>query len=228
MRKVGLSEVKGLSAGLDEVGMGCWAGPVCVAVVAFPSGTEPIEGVGDSKKLSFKQRFDLAPVIMEHASFFGVGFAHPHIVDERGLSEAWRLACLRALNGAPKFTCLHIDGNKTIRGYQGRQLTYVKGDSLVWQIGAASIVAKVIRDIDMMDMGTHYPQYHWGSNMGYGTASHQKGLKVHGPTHYHRGKYLRNFYVKLASNGGAGRKWKSWERKWLDQELERRVQEATS
>lgn len=217
-----------MAAGLDEVGMGCWAGPICVAVVAFPAGAEPIEGVRDSKKLSFSQRLDLAPVIMEEASFFGVGFTHPRVIDDQGLSEAWRLACLRALNGAPQFSCLHIDGNRAIQGYHGRQITYVKGDATVWQIGAASIVAKVIRDIDMMEMGSHYPQYQWGCNMGYGTSSHQKGLALHGPTHYHRGKYLRNFYVKLASSGETNGKWGSWESRWLDQGLKRRIQSATN
>jgi len=229
MQKESSREAEGLSAGLDEVGMGCWAGPVCVSVVAFPVGTEPIKGVDDSKKLTFKKRLDLAPIIMEQAAFVGIGFSSPSVIDKRGLSEAWRRACLDALEHAPHFTCLHIDGNKTVRGYDGRQITYVKGDSLVWQIGAASIVAKVVRDLDMMDMDKHYPQYHWGSNMGYGSEAHRQGLEKYGPNHYHRGKYLRNLYVKLASKGTSydlNGNWKKWEQKWLNRELRERIKES--
>lgn len=212
MRKESFREAEGLSAGLDEVGMGCLAGPICVAVVAFPAGTEPMKGVTDSKKLSASKRLKLAPEIIRAASFVGVGWAHPQVINDRGVSEAWRRACLDALEGAPSFTCLNIDGNREIRGYEGRQITFVKGDSLVWQIGAASIVAKVLRDMDMVEMGAHYPQYRWEKNAGYGSADHQKGLILHGPNHYHRGKYLRNLYAKHSHelNG----RWESWKKRW--------------
>lgn len=228
MQKVGSKRAEGLSAGLDEVGMGCWAGPICVATVAFPAGAEPIEGVGDSKGISFNERMRLAPVILQQATFFGVGFSHPHVVDEVGPREAWRRACLDALREAPDFACLHIDGDRCVRGYRGRQITYVKGDALVWQIGAASIVAKVIRDLDMIEMGEHYPQYRWASNMGYGTAAHQEGLAKYGPTHYHRGRYLRNLYVKLASVEGVNGRWRSWEKRWLNEDLATRVRASST
>lgn len=213
MRKDASRETKpvDLSAGLDEVGMGCLAGPLCVAVVAFPFNTKPISGVTDSKKLTPKKRMSLVPEIIERASYFGIGWAHPQVIDTKGMSEAWRRAACDALRGAPPLALLEIDGVRALRGYPGKQRTYIKGDSSIWQIGAASILAKCMRDLEMVGMSKHYPQYCWEKNMGYGSTAHINALLRLGPTWYHRWSFLKKLYTKHRLDGSdAWRKWEKW------------------
>lgn len=202
-------------AGLDEVGMGCLAGPICACAVVFPVDAEPIEGVTDSKKLSPERRAALAPRIMKEAMFFGIGWAHPTIIDTLGMSEAWRRACLDALEGAPKTELLMIDGLRQLEGFGGEQQSIVKGDAKVWQIGAASIVAKVVRDLEMSGMHRHHPSYHWNQNMGYGSQSHLEALFRLGPTHYHRGLFLRSIWRRHSHRIMKEQpSWMRWERDW--------------
>lgn len=209
----------GLSAGLDEVGMGCLAGPICAAVVVFPIGAKKITGVDDSKKLSFAKRMKLAPIIMREAAFFGIGWAHPSVIDEKGVAEAWRRACLDALEGAPPVSLLQIDGDRKLEGFTGRQKSYVKGDATIWHIGAASIVAKVARDLEMIGMDKHYPDYLWKKNMGYGSKAHLEALFRLGPTPYHRGRYLRKIYFRNQARITNGT-WGKWEDVWLSSSTE--------
>lgn len=217
MRKANLRRRDGnaLVAGLDEVGMGCLAGPVTAAVAIFPRNATRIEGVTDSKKLTHKKRMELVPLIFEQATFVGIGWAPPKVVNDYGLSEAWRRACLDALEGAPEVELLQVDGNKEVKGYRGYQETYVKGDALKWRIGAASIVAKVLRDLEMCDLGEFYPGYGWESNAGYGTLVHNNALCRLGPTSYHRDKYLRNLYDNnVGTQGFNEEKWEAWKTVW--------------
>ena len=202
-----------MSAGLDEVGMGCLAGPLCAAAVVFPEGAPRIEGVDDSKKLSFKKRMELAPLIMEKAVFFGIGWAQPSVIDTEGLAEAWRRACLDALEGAPEVGLLRIDGNTELRGFAGEQQSFVKGDSLFWHIGAASIIAKVSRDLEMIGMSRHHPEYRWEKNMGYGSKDHLDALFRFGPTHLHRGSYLLKLFHKYRDRVDKKR-WSKWMAEW--------------
>jgi ribonuclease HII len=198
MQRPGSSKARGLCAGLDEVGMGCLAGPVCAVAVVFPTNATPVKGVGDSKKLSPGRRAELAPIVMREARFFGIGWAHPTVIDQKGLAEAWRRACLDALDGAPEVDLLMIDGNKRLDGFAGEQQSFVKGDARFWQIGAASIVAKVVRDLEMVGMSKHYPAYLWEKNMGYGSEEHLEALFRLGPTPYHRGLFLRKIWNRYA------------------------------
>jgi ribonuclease HII len=215
LRQESSREATGLSAGLDEVGRGCLAGPMCVAVAAFPKGATPIPGVDDSKKLSFKKRMELAPIIMKEAVFFGIGWAHPTVIDEYGVTEAWQRACHDALEGAPHLNHLHVDGVIRVDNYIGAQTTYIKGDSLLWEISAASIVAKVIRDLDIIDMSPHYPAYKWEKNMGYGSQAHLDALFRLGPCSYHRGSYLKKVRAKFASQiNEESPLWKQWASQW--------------
>ena len=161
-----------LVGGLDEVGVGSLAGPSCCAVVVFPKNSTPIKGVTDSKKLSAKKREELAPRIVEEAVFVGVGWASAKVIDEWGLAEAWRRMVLDALEGMPAVEDLWIDGERDIKGYEGRQTTVVRGDALMWIIGAASIVAKVARDRTMRELAESYGGYDWARNMGYGSKAH--------------------------------------------------------
>lgn len=186
-----------LYAGMDEVGMGCLAGPLCIAVAIFPKDMKKLEGVGDSKKIYPNKRKKLAPVIMQQATFFGLGWAQPEVIDELGMAEAWRRAATDALEGAPDVRILMIDGDRKLQGFAGEQQTIIKGDAKVWQIGAASIVAKVVRDMEMVGMSKYYPAYGFERNKGYGTEEHIAALRKYGPCPYHRKTFLKNFNLDI-------------------------------
>lgn len=192
MRKEGSQkEASGLSAGLDEVGAGPVAGPLVIAVAVFPTDMDPIPGVTDSKKLTEERRAELAPIIASQATFVGYGWASAQEIDDMRMKAAWQLAAYRALEGAPVIDHLYIDGVVEVDPYDGYQETVIKGDLKIWQVGAASIVAKVARDIELMDMAGYYPQYCWEKNKGYGTQEHRRLILAHGPCPYHRMSFLK-------------------------------------
>jgi len=186
-----------LIAGLDEVGYGALAGPMVVVVTAF-HGPRPdeLKPITDSKKLTKKKRELFAPIILRHATFFGYGWANNEMIDDKGVTISWNHACMQALEGGV-FGTLIVDGNKRVQQYRGEQMTAVKGDLHHWQISAASIVAKVIRDQEMTYLHEFYPAYGWDSNSGYGGAkTHVEALKRLGATPFHRELYLRKLRSK--------------------------------
>lgn len=185
-----------LVAGLDEVGMGCWAGPLLVVVTAFPEDHEPIEGVTDSKKLSALKREMLAPQIVREASYVGMGWVSAKEIDKHKMANAWQTAAKRALTGAPELEHLRVDGDRGVSSYKGQQSTHVRGESKFWEIAAASVVAKVLRDKEMEYMHEFYPTYGFGKHAGYGTEMHRKQLRLAGPCPLHRMFYLRKFIAK--------------------------------
>lgn len=186
-----------LIAGMDEVGMGCLAGPLVVAVTAF-EGDRPgeLEGVRDSKKMSAKQREFFAPKVVKHATFIGVGWASAAQIDELGLAGAWQEAATMALEGIPAGVKLYIDGERLVGSRKGHQEIIVKGDDKVWQISAASVLAKVIRDHEMEYLGSYYNGYDWPENAGYGTEKHKAAILSLGTTPFHRKYFLRKMYAK--------------------------------
>ena len=188
-----------LIAGLDEVGYGAMAGPMVVVVTGF-RGPQPeaLLPITDSKKLSKKKREELAPLILQHTVFFGFGWADNEMIDEKGVTYSWNHACMQALENADLDTLL-VDGNKRVVNYVGDQLTIVKGDLTHWQISAASIVAKVMRDQEMTHLHEFYPDYGWDTNSGYGGAKKHKDALVRlGATPLHREHYLRKLRAKNA------------------------------
>lgn len=187
-----------MTAGLDEVGRGSWAGPLCVAVAVFKPNTPRIEGVRDSKKLSARKREELVRPILEAAQFIGFGWASPGYIDEHGLTDAWHMACRAALEHAPAEEMhLIVDGRDEVRGYDGVQNAMEKADDLYYPVSAASIVAKVARDLDMVRMDEHYPGYMWSQNAGYGTKQHKDGIFERGLTPYHRRGFLKKWAAKV-------------------------------
>lgn len=185
------TESRDLVGGLDEVGMGCIAGPMLVVVTAFPENMDPIPGVTDSKKLSKKQRETLLPLILDRAAYVGMGWCHPLEIDQRRIGPCWQTAADRALKETPWLRHLYVDGIRPPKNYGGHYSTEKKGDARIWQVGAASIVAKVARDVDMTGMSRHWPSYGWDRNSGYGTAEHWEKLKEVGPCPYHRMTFLK-------------------------------------
>lgn len=170
--------------GVDEVGRGCWAGPVCVAAVAQHSSLEGI--VDDSKKLSAAQRQVLAQLVKEQTAV-GIGWASPAFIDKHGLTAALKYAAIRAIiDLGPPVDEILLDGNSNYLGDK-RVRTIVHGDAIEPVIAAASIVAKVARDNYMQVMGeAKFTGYGFESHVGYGTAVHRAALADMGPCPIHR------------------------------------------
>lgn len=173
-------------AGLDEVGRGCIAGPVIAAVVALPEGPCPIQGLTDSKKLSPRQREQLALAIQAHATAWAIGRAEAPEIDRLNILRATFLAMRRAyaaLGVAPDRAL--VDGNQ-IPPLPCPVEAIVGGDFSVPAISAASILAKVFRDREMEILDTLYPGYGLAIHKGYPTASHRADLERLGASPVHR------------------------------------------
>jgi ribonuclease HII len=180
-------------AGVDEVGRGCLFGDVAAAAVILPCDRlmelEQL-GVTDSKKLSPKRREQLDLIIREVAIAYAVGHASAKEIDEMNILAASLLAMERAiaqLQPQPKH-CL-IDGNQLLRFKLIApipQTTVVKGDALSVSIAAASIVAKVWRDHQMVELAEVYKGYDLATNKGYGTAKHREAIAKLGYSDLHR------------------------------------------
>ena len=183
----------GVICGVDEAGRGPLAGPVCAAAVILPEG-ELIPGLNDSKKLTDKKRRELFPIIKEKAIAYGIAFASEQEIDEINILQATFLAMKRAigqLEGKAEFAL--IDGNRET-DFGVPCLTVVKGDSRSANIAAASVLAKVTRDIYMEELAEKYPQYGFEIHKGYGTKAHYAALRSHGMCDAHRRTFLKKFY----------------------------------
>ncbi|HSX34842.1 MAG TPA: ribonuclease HII [Candidatus Saccharimonadales bacterium] len=170
--------------GIDEVGRGCWAGPVVAGAVLLG---EPIPGLRDSKKLSKLQREKLDAHIRVEALGFGIGWVEPAELDTIGLTEAVRLAMHRALAAitAP-YTEVIVDGNYNYFPENALCSTLVGADNLVPAVSAASIIAKVARDRYMAEMSIVHPGYSFERHVGYGTAAHRAAISTLGLCELHR------------------------------------------
>lgn len=168
-----------LVAGVDEVGRGPLVGDVVTAAVILDPNN-PIPGLGDSKKLSEKKRELLAPLIRERALAWAIGRCSPAEIDELNILQATMLAMSRAvaaLSVQPGF--VFIDGNRCPSLPMASQAV-VKGDSRVAEISAASILAKVARDQEMIALDALHPQYGFARHKGYPTKDHMSALAEHG------------------------------------------------
>lgn len=174
-----------LIAGVDEVGRGPLVGAVVTAAVILDPNN-PIQGLTDSKKLSEKKRQALAEEIKAKALSWSLGRAEPAEIDELNILNATMLAMQRAVAGLhiqPDFVL--IDGNRPPKLPMPAQAV-VKGDSLVAEISAASIIAKVARDQEMDELDQQFPQYGFAQHKGYPTKLHFEKLAEFGATPYHR------------------------------------------
>lgn len=201
--------------GIDEVGRGPWAGPLVVGAVILGPNFSPediaklqnspnlstkdseklqlYQNLADSKQLTAKKRESLEPLILKHAAAHGLGWASTTELDKYGLSASLKLATRRAVKQvlATKtiFTEIILDG--TVNFLQNTPLEnkvnlLKKADSLIKEVSAASIIAKVARDRYMAEIATQYPAYGFEKHVGYGTALHKEALLKHGICPEHR------------------------------------------
>ena len=173
-----------ITAGVDEVGRGCLAGPVVSAAVVLKKGIN-LKVLKDSKKISFNKREKISKHIKEN-SYYAIGIASVEEILKLNILQASLLSMKRALNQLsikPDITL--IDGNFAPEGIK-KYKTIINGDEKVKAISAASIIAKVYRDKLMIKLSEKFSNYSWERNFGYGTKAHLEGLKKFGVTAHHR------------------------------------------
>jgi ribonuclease HII len=172
-------------AGVDEVGRGPLAGDVVAAAVILDP-ERPIEGLRDSKKLTEPRREALAELIRERALSWAVARASVAEIDQLNILQASLLAMTRAVTALdPQPTYVLVDGNRLPRwDYPSEPV--IKGDDRVPAIAAASILAKVQRDNELIELEAEYPGYGFARHKGYPTAAHLQALRTLGVTPVHR------------------------------------------
>lgn len=178
-----------VEAGCDEAGRGCLAGSVYAAAVILPPDYDNAL-LNDSKKLTEKRRYALRDDIIRDAVAWAVGVVTPEEIDRINILRASFLAMHRALDQlkvCPE--AVIVDGNRFTPYRDLPYTTIVKGDGKYQSIAAASILAKTFRDDYMNALAKEYPYYDWQSNKGYPTRAHREGIRLHGPSPYHRKSY---------------------------------------
>ncbi|MEV0492722.1 ribonuclease HII [Streptomyces atratus] len=176
-------------AGVDEVGRGAWAGPVtvCAAVTGL---RKPPAGLTDSKLISPKRRAELAPLLQDWVTAYGLGDTSPQEIDELGMTAALRLAAVRALEALPvRPDAVILDGKHDYLGKPWTVRTVIKGDQSCIAVAAASVIAKVHRDTMMAELGAEsgeYAAFAFDANAGYPSPVHRAALEALGPTSLHR------------------------------------------
>jgi len=175
--------------GVDEAGAGPLCGDVVAAAVVLDPNN-PIAELNDSKKLSEKKREMLFPIIKEKALAYCIARCTPQEIDEINILNARMLAMSRAINGL-NIQIQHalIDGNRLPKDLPCAATAIVKGDALVAAISAASVLAKVQRDHDLLELDKVYPGYGLAKHKGYPTKAHLEALQALGPTDIYRKTY---------------------------------------
>lgn len=174
-------------AGLDEVGRGCFAGPVVVGAVVFSPDVKLPDGIRDSKLVNPKKRKELSKQIQELALCFALGETSVKVINKLGIGKATQIAffnAVQSLKQIPDF--LLIDAFFIDNIDRQKQKPIVSGDKLCMSIAAASIIAKVYRDELMENLSEQYPEYNFAKHKGYGTREHQEAIKKHGLSVLHR------------------------------------------
>ena len=173
-----------ITAGVDEVGRGCLAGPVVSAAVVLKKSIN-LNLLKDSKKISFNKREEVSEHIKKN-SYYALGIASVEEILNLNILQASLLSMKRAIEKLeikPGITL--IDGNFAPRGLKNYK-TIINGDEKIKVISAASIIAKVYRDRFMIKLSEKFSNYAWERNFGYGTKAHFEGLKKFGVTSHHR------------------------------------------
>ena len=176
--------------GVDEAGRGPLCGPVVAAACILPAGLV-LEGLNDSKKLTPKKRDLLFDAIRENAIAYSIAEASVEEIDELNILEATLLAMRRAIEGlSVNADFALIDGNID-RDFPIPARAVIHGDAISPSIAAASILAKVTRDRQCIELDHAYPQYGIAKHKGYGTKVHMDALREYGPSPIHRKQFIR-------------------------------------
>jgi ribonuclease HII len=174
-------------AGVDEAGRGPCAGPLVIAAVILKDPTAPeLAAVRDSKEISERKREELFDVIMNIAASVSVIRVSVEEIDERGVHAANLDGMRRAVKGLTIEPAYVLTDGYAIQGLAIPNVAVWKGDQVVTAISAASIIAKVTRDREMIELDKKYPQYGFAGHKGYITAAHTAALAEHGPCVEHR------------------------------------------
>lgn len=174
-------------AGVDEAGRGPCAGPLLIAAVILKDPSAPeLSAVRDSKEINEKKREELFDVIMNIAASVSVIRVSVEEIDERGVHAANLDGMRRAVKGLAIEPAYVLTDGYAIQGLAIPNVAVWKGDQVVTAISAASIIAKVTRDREMIELDKKYPQYGFAGHKGYITAAHTAALAVHGPCAEHR------------------------------------------
>lgn len=173
--------------GIDEVGRGCFAGPLVVGAVIFPKDIKLPVGLADSKLLTAKKRSGLTEEIKKIARAYVVVEISVSVINQVGIGQASQIAfrkVVKSLNPIPDF-CL-IDAFFIRHLDRKRQKAVPSGDKICASISAASVIAKVYRDQLMEKLHIKYPEYNFAKNKGYGTLDHRMALRKYGLSKVHR------------------------------------------
>ena len=186
-----------IEVGIDEVGRGCIFGPVFSSVVVLTLENNHLLkrlGVDDSKKLSAKKRGLLLPKILELSTDWGIGQSSVQEIDKYGIRHATELSMIRAIYKLKlRPLKIYVDGSLPLSLWQGKQENLIKGDSKMTAIAAASILAKVKRDLLMSRLEEKYKGYTIFKNKGYGTSDHFLSINHLGITNMHRKSFIKKF-----------------------------------
>lgn len=190
-------------AGVDEAGRGPLVGSVVAAAVILDPNN-PIEGLNDSKKLTEKKREKLFIEIQEKALAWAIAEASAAEIDEHNILQASLLAMRRAVEALPvQPEHVLVDGNKVPQGLRMSCDAVVGGDALHAEISAASILAKVTRDHQMIEMDQKHPQFGFAKHKGYPTKAHFEAIALHGVIDEHRRSFMPVKKVIAALQQGA-------------------------
>ncbi len=174
-------------AGVDEVGRGCFAGPVVTAAVILPPDFTTPRPVNDSKLLSAKVREELAVVIKEQAIAYSISEVSVSVINEIGIGKATQQSFVESVSTLPTEAQFILMDAFYIQDLpKAKQKPIIHGDRLSISIAAASIIAKVYRDTLMQQLHEQYAEYDFATNKGYGTKKHREAIKQYGLCDLHR------------------------------------------
>lgn len=190
-----------LICGIDEVGRGCFAGPVVAGAVVFPKSARLISGIADSKLLKPKQREELSEEIKNKALAWAVGEISVLNINKVGIGKATQMAFRKALKLlAIQADFVLIDAFYINHLNKKKQRPVKDGDKICASISAASIIAKVYRDNLMTKLHNIYPQYGFSKHKGYGTKFHQEAIGNYGLSRVHRKSFKLEKFLKTGND----------------------------
>jgi len=197
------NQFDGVVVGVDEVGRGPLAGPVVAASVVFLNqDIDFLSMLDDSKKLSVKVRQELFDKLSHSKDvIYDYAIISNEVIDEINIFNATKQAMLESvekLSSKIVVSEVLVDGKYKMLGNKFSEQAVIKGDTKSCSIAAASIIAKVVRDKIMTDLGVLFPCYNWKKNVGYGTKEHIAAIFEYGITGYHRKSFapIKNEVIK--------------------------------